>query len=169
MSSDRWMDKENVVKVLFTQWCPTLWDPIDYSPPGFSVHKFSRQGYWNGYHFLLQGIYLTQGSNLGLPLCRQIFTIWATWEVFLYIHTHIHTHTHMQTQWSISHKENEILPFMTWMKLEGIMLNKISQEKDKYHMVLLVCGILQRKFHRNIMMISKNWRQGEIGNYKSRI
>ena len=26
-----------------------------------------------GCHFLLQGIFLTQGSNLGLPHCRQIF------------------------------------------------------------------------------------------------
>ena len=25
------------------------------------------------YHFLLQGIFPTQGSNPGLPLCRQIF------------------------------------------------------------------------------------------------
>ena len=27
------------VKVLVTQSCPTLCDPKDYSPPGFSVHK----------------------------------------------------------------------------------------------------------------------------------
>ena len=28
---------------------------------------FSRQEYWSGFHFLLQGIFLTQGSNLYLP------------------------------------------------------------------------------------------------------
>ena len=33
---------------------------------------FSRQEYWNGCHFLLQGIFLTQGSNPGLLHCRQI-------------------------------------------------------------------------------------------------
>ena len=40
-------------------------------------------------------------------------------------------------------KKNEILPFATmWMELECIMLSKISQsEKDKYHMVLLMCEI----------------------------
>ena len=40
-------------------------------------------------------------------------------------------------------KKNEILPFgTTWMDLEGIMLSEISQaEKDKYHMILLICGI----------------------------
>ena len=33
---------------------------------------FSRQEYWSGVPLLLQGIFLTQGSNLGLPLNRQI-------------------------------------------------------------------------------------------------
>ena len=39
--------------------------------------------------------------------------------------------------------KNEILPFVTtWMELEGIMLNEISQsEKDKYCMISLRCGI----------------------------
>ena len=31
-------------------------------------------------HSLLQGIFPTQGSNPGLPHCRQFFTIWATRE-----------------------------------------------------------------------------------------
>ena len=37
-------------------------------------------------------------------------------------------------------KRNKILPFVTtWMELEGIMLNKISQlEKDNYHMISLI-------------------------------
>ena len=38
---------------------------------------FSRQEYWGkstgvGCHFLLQGIFPTQGSNPGLPHCRQM-------------------------------------------------------------------------------------------------
>ena len=40
-------------------------------------------------------------------------------------------------------KKKDILPFATaWMDPESIMLSEISQsEKDKYHMILLVCGI----------------------------
>ena len=40
-------------------------------------------------------------------------------------------------------KENKILPFAaTWMDLEGIVLNEISQtEKDKYCMMSFICGI----------------------------
>ena len=34
-----------------------------------------------GCHSLLQGIFPTQGSNLGPPHCRQTFYIWATREV----------------------------------------------------------------------------------------
>ena len=33
---------------------------------------FSRQEYWSGCHFLLQGIFLIQRSNLNLLHCRQI-------------------------------------------------------------------------------------------------
>ena len=53
------------------QSCPTLCDPTDGSPPGFSVHGVSQARKWVGSHFLLQGIFLTQGSNPGLPHCRQ--------------------------------------------------------------------------------------------------
>ena len=40
-------------------------------------------------------------------------------------------------------KKNGILPFATtWMDLEGIMLSEISEtEKDKDHMISLICGI----------------------------
>ena len=40
-------------------------------------------------------------------------------------------------------KKNEIMPFAaTWMQLEIIILSEVSQkEKDKYHMISLICGI----------------------------
>ena len=40
-------------------------------------------------------------------------------------------------------KMNETMPFATtWMDLEIIILSKVSQtEKDKYHMISLICGI----------------------------
>ena len=35
--------------------------------------RFSQPGYWSGLHFLLQGIFLTQGSNLHLlPGCSAL-------------------------------------------------------------------------------------------------
>ena len=38
-------------------------------------------------------------------------------------------------------KKNEIMPFAaTWMQLEIIILNDVSQkEEDKYHMISLIC------------------------------
>ena len=43
----------------------------------------------------------------------------------------------------LDHKKNENLPFgTTWMDLEGIKLSEICEiEKDKYHMICLICGI----------------------------
>ncbi|EFH22909.1 hypothetical protein NEIPOLOT_01299 [Neisseria polysaccharea ATCC 43768] len=40
-------------------------------------------------------------------------------------------------------KRNKILPFaMMWMELQCILLSEISQpEKDKYHMISLICVI----------------------------
>ena len=40
-------------------------------------------------------------------------------------------------------EKNEIMPFAaTWMDLEIILLSEVSQkEKDKYHMLSLICGI----------------------------
>ena len=58
------------VKVLVTQSCLTLYSPMDCSTPAPLCTGFSRQEYWS--HSLLQGIFLTQGSNLGLLHCRQI-------------------------------------------------------------------------------------------------
>ena len=59
-----------------TQSCLTHCSPMDCSLPGFSVHRISRQEYWSGLPFLLQGIFPTQGSNLcllGLPALAGIF------------------------------------------------------------------------------------------------
>ena len=46
-------------------------------------------------------------------------------------------------EYSSAIKKNKIMPFAaTWMDLEIIILSEVSQtEKDKYHMISLICGI----------------------------
>ena len=57
----------------FLHSCPTLFDPMDYSTPGSSIHGDSPgKNAGVGCHPLLQGIFPTQGSNSGLPHCRRI-------------------------------------------------------------------------------------------------
>ena len=39
-------------------------------------------------------------------------------------------------------KKNKIMPFAaTWMQLETVRLSDVKSEKDKYHMIPLICGI----------------------------
>ena len=55
--------------------CVRLCDSVDYCLPGSSGNSpwgFSGKSTRVGCHFLLQGIFPTQGSNLGLPHCRQM-------------------------------------------------------------------------------------------------
>ena len=52
----------------------TPWTVAYYCPPSMG---FSRQEYWSGCHFLLQGIFPIQGSNLVSLTVGTCFTIWA--------------------------------------------------------------------------------------------
>ena len=57
-----------------------LCNPMDCSPPGSSVHGDSPdKNTVVGCHALLQGIFLTQGSNPGLPHCRRIHYPLSHW------------------------------------------------------------------------------------------
>ena len=58
------------VKLLSRVWLfVTPWTVAYQAPQSVG---FSRQEYGVGCHFLLQGIFPTQGSNLGIPHCRQM-------------------------------------------------------------------------------------------------
>ena len=60
------------VLYLVAQLCLTLWDCMDCRSPGSSVHgDSSGKNTGVGCHFLLQGIFPTQGSNPGFLHCRQ--------------------------------------------------------------------------------------------------
>ena len=80
-----------------------------------------------------------------LNFCCLLFTIAKTWKQpkcplteewmkMRYIYT---------MEYCSAIKKNEIMSFAaTWMDLEIIILNEVSQtEKDKYHVISLICGI----------------------------
>ena len=49
------------------QSCPTLYDPMDCSLPGSSVHGFPRQKYWSGLPFPSPGDLPDPGIKPGSP------------------------------------------------------------------------------------------------------
>ena len=85
------------VLCLVAQSCPTLFNPMGCSPPGSSVHGDSPgKNTRGGCHALLQGIFLTQGSNPGLSHCRRIlYHLSYQGNPYTYIHTHIYTYIHI--------------------------------------------------------------------------
>ena len=75
-----------------------------------------------------------------------LFTIAKTWKQIKYPLTE----QRIKKMWYIytmeyysAIKKNAMMPFAaTWMDLEIIILSEVSQkEKDKYHMISLMCGI----------------------------
>ena len=58
--------------MLVTQWCLTLWLHRLLAYQGFVHWDSPGKNTGIGCHFLFQGIFLTQGSNLILLRCRQI-------------------------------------------------------------------------------------------------
>ena len=65
---------------LITELCLTFCHPVDWGPPGSSVHWISQARILEWGHFLLWGIFPTQGLNPSLLPGRQIPYHWATWE-----------------------------------------------------------------------------------------
>ena len=83
------------------------------------------------------------GRDTGTPMfIVALFTIAKVWkqpmcpsvDEWIKKYDMIHN-THIYTQWYISHKKDEILPFAKrWMDLECIMLSEVSQtKKDIQH------------------------------------
>ena len=64
------------VKVFVTQSCPTLWDPVDYSPPGSSVHGILQAR-------ILEWVYgnMWDGTSVSCIFCiaGRFFTNCTTW------------------------------------------------------------------------------------------
>ena len=57
--------------------------------------------------------------------------------VCVYVCTHIH-----KVYYSAIHKNKILLFATTWMDIEDIMRIEL-REKDKYHMISLICGTLE--------------------------
>ena len=67
-----------IVKVSVAQLCPTLCNPMDYSPPGSLSMGFPRKEYWSRLPLPSPGDLPDQGIKSTSPTLQTFFTIWAT-------------------------------------------------------------------------------------------
>ena len=65
-------NKKLILLIDYEGTSPCRFDPMDCSPPGSSVHGILQA---RGWHFLLQGIFSTQGLNLGPRISGRFFTV----------------------------------------------------------------------------------------------
>ena len=87
--------------------------------------EFSRQKYWSELPSLLQGIFLIQGSNLGLPHCRQ----------FLYHLSHQENpHEGIVTGYSIPSWEETLLQGGAWP--HEMQSGDVEEDKEESWCVL---------------------------------
>ena len=90
------------VKVLVAQSCPTLCDPMDYSPPGSSVHRIlqARILEWVAISFS-RGSSWPRDRTQVFCITGRLLTIWTIWSWLwpyvqgscTYAYTHAYTHT----------------------------------------------------------------------------
>ena len=69
---------KSVMKVLVTQLCSTLCDPMDCSPPGSSVYGILQARILEWVAILSRGDLSQPGTESGLLHCSRFFTVWAT-------------------------------------------------------------------------------------------
>ena len=83
------------------QRCLSLCDPMDCSLPGSSVYGILQGRTGVGCHFLLHGIFPTQG-NLWRPHCRQILYHWSVGEALQLNTVHLSTALSLSLSLSLS-------------------------------------------------------------------
>ena len=100
---------EKNVKVLVAQLCPALFNPMDCSPTGSSVHGNSPgKNTGVGSHSFFKGIFPTQGLNLSLLHCRRIL-YWLSHQGSpeCYAHSIMWTGKHSLYRWTVMVTESQ--------------------------------------------------------------
>ena len=64
------------------------------------------------------------------------------WLKKIYVYVCLYVLTYTMVYYSAIHKNKILLYATTWMDIEDIMLIEL-REKDKYHMISLICGTLE--------------------------
>ena len=90
---------------MYAQWCPTICDPMDSSPPDTSVHGIlqARMLEWIAIFYSKGGLPdsgIKPESLVSLALGDRFFTTAPPGKlyIYIYIYTHTHTHTYTHTQ-----------------------------------------------------------------------
>ena len=103
------------------QWWPTLCNPMDGSPPGFSVHEILQEEYWSGLPYPPPGDLPDPGIEptfLASPaLTGRFFTTYTTWEAIYAFKT---LSKCMRNIWNLTLKINVCLN-ISFLNIGGLL------------------------------------------------
>ena len=138
-----WLYRYLFVLAKSLQLCPTLCNPMDCSPPGSSVCGIPDKDAGVGCHFLLQGVFPTQGSTshlLSPALSGRFSTTSATWETqtLLSVHPEMALLDHMCVLFIFG---GTAIPFST-AAVPSYILTSCVEGLQFLHVLAIVCCFL---------------------------
>ena len=123
----------NKVKVLVAQSCPTLWDPMNCSPPGSSVHGILQAR-------ILVAISYSRGSSRPRNwtwvshIAGRFFTVWSPW--WLCRCSLIQGHFWVMLAISLAEKRTGFVVTNLWLKTPAILSNMFLSFQASFFDVL---------------------------------
>ena len=136
---------------LVAQLCLTLYNPMDCSLPGSSVHGDSPgKNTGVGCHSLLQGIFPPQELNRGLLHCRGFCTSWATREA--QVSTYCVLNIMVPCRFHISTELQQILLASTRRHKSCIVTNLKIEPKEIFNKWFYQC-IKYLRFQKNSLVL----------------
>ena len=127
---------------------PSLWD-------------FPGKNPGMGCHFLLQGIFLTQGSNSHLLLGKHILYLWATWKAWRQSKhdQKINLETHSQDD---RLKSSQLLPTSDPMKKEPKKICKFKDIKWALRKADMQLNLLKHTAKIHKLLLPKTMQRGDV-------
>ena len=116
------------VAVLVTQFCPTVWDPTDCSPPGSSVHGILQERIleWIAVPFSRGSSWPRDRTQVSC-IAGKFFTIWATGKIhLLFIYKDICCFLILFP--TLGNYMLWVIPIMDDLQISGNFLSKVKKD-----------------------------------------
>ena len=137
--------------MLVTQSCPTLCNPMGCSPSCSSIHGDSPgKNTGVGCHFLLQGTFPIQGSNLSFLHCKRILYPLSHW--------FFPTVLNFTSLCSYLYYVLPVLSLICFLKILRLLIQNFLVSKVRHKSLFLCTSLVASYKFCNVFLLSTNWK-----------